>query len=469
MTKSNLPKIFTGGNPSTIFPVVSDISREARLVSIFISVLIRVEPLAKAMFKTCNFGVWKQTEWKAFTEVVPTCDSGSKIDGFVSASKGKTREWSALIEAKVKGKLQEKDQIERYMKAAKKSKINAMITISNQLVSRPTHPVVAIGKTLTRDVNLVHWSWAYIETQCRIVLHQNSELTSDQGFILSEFINMISNPKVGSSRYSQMPVGWKQIVNGINSSKKFELNNKYVSAVANGWIQKQQDIALELSRNIGIHVKVSLTKKQKSNHDILHQDVSKNIVDDRHFMKAVFDIPEAADKLILVANIARKSASASMTLKTPPKNEMKTTRKCVTWLLSMIKSDDSRIRIESKFKKRNPTQVTLEALKKDWRCILHEGAQKDARPISIKVMIYEDLGAHFVGEKKFTERVEKTVIDFYHIVGQHMKQYPVSAPKPIKSEVNGTADETAGKKVVGDNTATGSESVSPIWPMFTKK
>ena len=468
MTKSNLPKIFTGGNPSTIFPVVSDISYEARLVSIFISVLIRVEPLAKAMFKTCNFDVWKQAKWNAFTEVVPTCDSGSKIDGFVSASKGK-REWSAFIEAKVKNKLQEDDQIERYMKAAKESKIDAMVTISNQLVSRPTHPVVAIGKTLTRNVNLVHWSWAYIETQCRIVLHQDSELSSDQRFILSEFINMISNPKVGSSRYSKMPGGWRQIVNGINSSKKFEWNDKYVSDVANGWIQKQQDIALELSRNIGIHVKVSLTKKQKSNHDLLHQDVSKNIVDDRHFMEAAFDIPEAADKLTLVADIARKSVSASMTLKMPPKNEMKTTKKCVTWLLRMIKSDDNRILIESKFGKKNPTQVTPKELKKDWSCILYEGAPKDARPISIKVMISEDLGAHFAGDKKFTERVEKIVIDFYHIVGQHMKQYPVSAPKPIKNEVNGTAGESAGKEIAGDNTATDSESVSSIWPMFTKK
>lgn len=473
MTKPNLPEILAEGNPSTIFPVVSDISYEARLVSIFLSVLIRVDPLAKAMFKTCNFNVWKQAKWQAFTEVVPACDSSSKIDGFVSASKGQSQ-WYALIEAKVKANVQKNNQISKYMKAAKDSKINAMITISNQLVSRPAHPVVNVSKTLTRDVTLVHWSWTYIETQCRIVLHQNADLTSDQKFILSEFIEMISNPKVGSSRYDSMPPEWKSIVNGINSRKKFKWNDSDVSATANGWIQKQQDIALKLSRNVGVHVKVALTREHKRNHDLLHQYVSKGIVEDHHSMEASFNIPEAANELRLVVDIARKSVSASMTLRTPPKNEMKTAKRCVTWISGMIKSDDGRILVESKFGSKNLTQVSLEDLRKDWSYILYEGAPKDSRPGSIKVMISEDLGAQFVGKKKFPERVENIVIDFYKIVGQHLKQYKVSPPKPIRDAFDGRAndavEETAARKNIDDDDKTEmSKSTSSVWPMFTRK
>lgn len=457
MTKSNFSEVFTEKNPSTIFPVVSDIRYEARLVSIFLSVLIRIDPLTKAMFKTCNFNVWKQAKWTALTEVAFASDSSNKIDGYVSASK-RNDKWSALIEAKVRTKLQEGDQIERYMKVAKDNKIDAMITISNQLVTRPTHPVVKVSKTLTRNVTLVHWSWAYIETQCRIVLHQNLDLNADQRFILQEFIEMISNPKVGSSRYDSMPPEWKNIVNGINSRKKFKWNDSDVSVVANGWIQKQQDIALKLSRIVGAHVKVSLTRKHQRDYDQFHQYVSKCIVEDRHSMEASFSIPEAAGELRLLVDIARKSVSASMTLNIPPKNEMKTSMKCVTWISSMIKSNDDRILVESKFGNKNFTQVYLEDLKKNWRCILYEGAPKDSRPKSIKLMISEDLGTQFVGKKKFAERVETITIDFYKLVGQHLKQYRVSLPKPISGAFDGKSDRTEVSK-----------SASSVWPLLTRR
>ena len=414
MTKSNLPDIFSGGNPSTIFPTDSD--KERRLVSIFTSVLTRVGPLAHYMFKECGLDSWKRAKWEAFTEVTAASDPSGTIDGYVSASYGESRS-SALIEAKVDTNLLKREQVSRYMKIAKENNIYAMITISNQRVTRPSHQLLKVSGTLTRSVILLHWSWAYIETQCRLFRNQYINLTDEQKFILGEFIDMISDPRSGTSRYEKMPSGWEKVVDDIVRKNK----PSNISKFADAWIQEQQDLALQLSKEADVDVKVSLKKEHRKDYDLYKKYISDCMKKD-HRLEASFDIPNAADKLYLVADIARKTVSTSMTLKISPESNMKTIKGYVSWISRMIQSNDNRIYIEPKFGNKPSNMVPLVDIKNDWRQIMQEEEYKNARPKLFKIMIYENLGEQFSSNKNFIKRIDNAVIDFYDIVGKNLKQ-----------------------------------------------
>ena len=415
MIKSSRPEIFSQGNPSTIFP--ADAKRERRLVSIFISVLTKVEPLAHFMFKECGLKTWKPAKWEGFTEVVSPSDPSQRIDGYVSATYGKNKS-SALIEAKVNKATLEKEKVLRYAKVAKENNIDAMITISNQRVSRPSQSLVKPNKVLKRSVTILHWSWAYIETQCRLFRDQCNNLTSEQKFILEEFINMISNPKSGSSRHEKMPNGWESVVDSLF------LNNKpgNVSCFAEGWIQEQQDIALELSKKSDTYVKVSIEKEHKENYECYKKYISNNMKKNRR-LEASFIIPNAADNLYLIADIANKTVSASMTLEVPPEFKNRTPRGHVSWISKMIETRDKRVHIEPIFGKKPSNMVPLAEFIDNRKHIMNEAMDKRTKLKSFKFIIFKDIGKDFSSSKNFIKCVDEIVIDFYDIVGRNLKRH----------------------------------------------
>lgn len=415
MTVPNLPEMFTSGSPPTIFPTYT--TKERRLVSIFISVLTRVGPLAHFMLKECEIRTWKTAKWEAFTEVTLASDRSRKIDGYVSTRYG-TSKLSALVEAKVGTNLLEKEQISRYMKIAKENSIDAMITISNQRVLHPSNHFLKISKTLTRDVNLVHWSWSYIETQCRLFRQQNPNLTDEQKLVLGEFIDMISNPKSGSSRYDRMPNGWESVVDDIVLDNK--LGN--ISDFAEGWIQEQQDIALELSKKADAYVTISLEKKHRENYNLFKDYISSSM-DKCHCLEATFVIPNAADKLHLVVDIKNKTVSASMTLKVSAENKNKTLQGHVSQISKMIESRDKRIYIEPKFKYKSSNILPLADFKDNWKQIFNKEIKSNAKLTSFKIMIFEKIGKHFSSNIHFIRRVDRAVSNFYDIVGKNLKKY----------------------------------------------
>lgn len=415
MIKSSLPEIFSRGNPSTIFP--TDVKKERRLVSIFISVLTEVEPLAHFMFKKCKLRTWEKARWEAFTEVASPSDRSQRIDGYVVATYGQKKS-SALIEAKVDGNKLEDEKVKRYVNVAKENGIDAMITISNQRVSHPSQSVVEVGKALKNSVTILHWSWAYIETQCRLFREQDHDLTNGQEFILEEFINMISNPKSGSSLHEKMPNGWESVV--VDIIQKNKPGN--ISDFAEGWIQEQQDIALELSKKADAYVEVLMKKEHRENYNHYKKHISGSMVKNQ-CLEASFKIPDAVDKLYLVADIVGRTVSASMTWKVPPELKHKTVKGYVSWISNTISTRDRRIYIEPKFKNKSSNMVPLADFKDNWRNIMSEAMSNGAKPTLFKFTIFEDIGQEFSSSKNFIKRVDNAVIDFYEIVGKHLRRY----------------------------------------------
>ena len=131
-----------------ILPTVADSRKEERIVSVLLATLSVVNPLAKQILERCAVRVRKTSELRCYTEVeFPTSNGTGKDrpDGIVSLET-RGSQWTGLLEAKADGAEIDQDQACRYGELAREYGIDAVITLSNQLVPLPTHIPYSVPK-----------------------------------------------------------------------------------------------------------------------------------------------------------------------------------------------------------------------------------------------------------------------------------------------------------------------------------
>ena len=159
---NTLPSVIQSGKPSRLFPVLADTSKEGRTLSIFLSCLENISVFGRAMLGSLEVKVGFRARIDNYTEVglkKIASDSKHRPDGLIVVNTGKST-WTALVEAKVGAADLTNAQIEAYLTLAKLNGIDAVITVSNQFTSLPTHHPLAINANLTKKVGLFHWSWS---------------------------------------------------------------------------------------------------------------------------------------------------------------------------------------------------------------------------------------------------------------------------------------------------------------------
>lgn len=79
-------------------------------------------------------------------------------DGLIIINTGRSQ-WKALVEAKIGKAELDAEQIKDYLALAKKYKIDAVITLSNQYSAIPSHHPIQFKKSDLKGVDLYHFSW----------------------------------------------------------------------------------------------------------------------------------------------------------------------------------------------------------------------------------------------------------------------------------------------------------------------
>ena len=94
-----------------------------------------------------------RTKIETYTEVVCANRSAAqkdRPDGLIVVRTG-SREWRALVEAKVGSTELDAEQIEKYRLLAKENDIDCVISISNQFATTPSnHPVLEVNKSRSK-------------------------------------------------------------------------------------------------------------------------------------------------------------------------------------------------------------------------------------------------------------------------------------------------------------------------------
>lgn len=422
------PSYLRHGEPARLIPALSETNRELRVTSVFLALLTQIPGLAGNFLRHAGVRLGVRKNIRTYTEVVLATDQekNDRPDGLIVVTTGK-KSWSALVETKIGGQDIDVTQVERYLKLARANGIDALITISNEFVVNPQHSPVSVSKGLLNRVSLYHWSWIAIMTECEILLQQEGADSPVQEWLLEELHRFLHHPKTGVERFTSMGQGWKGLVQSVANGEHLRESSEEVAEAVSSWFSEERDLTLQLGRLLGEHVHPVLSRSHDGNPALRAKDASSQLAK-RHKLVFVFRITAAASNLEVTADLARRTISASMTLKA--NQERKTAKARILWLARMLKEDDDRLQIRAHWPGRTPpTQARLTDVRKEPERLLPENSSQP--PNRFEVLLIENIGTRrFVGRRNFIEDLERIVPDFYNLAGQHLRNWEPSPPKP---------------------------------------
>ena len=428
------------GEPSRLFPIVAETNKENRIASVFLSLLPLLPDLSKALFQSVSLRIGARSKIQCFSEVVFRSDAEktNRPDGLIVVANGK-KQWSALVEFKIGKAELEQEQVERYLKLARENEINAVITISNQFVSRADHPPISVNKNLLKKVDLFHWSWLSIFTASRL-LQLETQIDTEQKHLLDEFIRFLDHKSTGITGFDQMNKGWREVVSAARTGGLLVKSSAEVEATVAGWLEEQRDLSLMLSRIVGKTVRQKIeTKLLKDPNQRLKAEIAKFCK--KKLLSAVFQVPDTASDIKVEADLDRRTIDVSMSLKAP--SDRKSTKARINWLLRMLKTDDARIIVRAHWPSRvGHTQESLVRLRENPDLIQAQNSK--LAPHSFEILLIEPLANRFSGPRTFIEDLERMVPEFYSLVGQHLRAWQAAAPKPVEpAKGRDKSDETS--------------------------
>ena len=412
--------------PARLIPVVKT-GDEMALTSIFLSSLRLVKEFRDSVFKDIKLS--RSGRFYFYTEVCfPKIDNKSRIDGLILVVKGKIIQDAVLIEVKSGNNELDAIQIKKYVQIAKSLKVNKVVTISNQFVSNPDQSPV---KLATGKLNLFHLSWSYLTTLGHILLFDNdSEIEDvDQAEIMKEALHYMEHPKTGISGFNYMK-GWKKVAENVSAKAPLKKTAVEVLDAVTSWQQEKSDIALILSRNLGVLAKTSVINKKTT-----ESDINRLIKD--YTLTGKVSIKNSISDIKIVVDFERKSVTLKNILQ-PPLDKGNVAK--ITWLKKQIITCQQK---ENEIYKRIGDKIWIEAdikfartnLKVNFKNIEELYEQSKGKEIQgFVVSVISVFGKSFQSEKKFVELFERLVLDYYEGVVQNLNNWNMPAPKLHLSE-----------------------------------
>ena len=338
---------------------------------------------------------------------------------------GKQR-WTALVESKIGSADLKQEQIEEYLYLAKEHKIDALITISNQFATVPTHHPIKVHKNKTKHVELYHFSWTSLKSEA-VLLSANQQIEdSEQAYILSELVRYLSHDSSGVADLNKMHSDWKEVCSSIQHSATITKTSNSTGNTVASWQQLQRHLALSLSMNIGSPVKISLSRARAKDPEVNFKEDCALLVKNNALISE-FIISNAAGKLSFFADFLRRTITFGMKLDAPEDKSKAST--AINWLTRQLKSaNPETIGIRAYWPKRIVmTSAKLLDVIENPSVLIPENV-KDL-PASFEVVRIIDLAARFKGTKTFVEDSSKEFPLFYLDVGQNLTKWVAKAPK----------------------------------------
>jgi hypothetical protein len=456
MEPTPLPDFLERGEPARLIPVVSEGSKEQRAVSVLLATMQAVGEFGRALIAGLGGPAGKSSRIHCYTEVVLKTPEGLpklRPDGLILVEQG-SKKWSALVEAKIGTAQLELPQIEEYVDRAKEAGIDALVTISNQYAGATGGHPVPLDARRARAIALHHIPWMSLLTQAILLIEREGIDDTERAFIIREMIRFFQHEGSGVLQFSQMGPDWKELCLSVQQGLTLTKDSPQVRASVGDWMELSRYLEVPLSLAIRHPVSVRLSREHAADPVRRTADFVEKLVTDAQ-LSAEFDIPDAASRLELVADLKRRVLVASMNVKAP--TDKLRAGACVTWILKQLeKCTDNQIMVRAIWPRRMPdTMATLEALRANREVLVPQGT--DALPISFEVARFVDLGAKFKSAKAFVESSETLVVDTYRHVGQHLRAWQPAAPK-VKTGVTNMQD-TEEKEVPPKAADAASESV----------
>ena len=414
--------------PARLIPPIK-FGDENALTSIFLSALKLIKEFRKSIFKTVNLSNSKNIYY--FTEVVFPNYEDSRVDGLIVVVSGGKIVDAAILEMKKGSENLKKEQIERYVSLAKDLKIPRIITVSNEFVSEPTQTPILDLKKPPKSVNLYHLSWSYILTQAHILLFDNDTNIEDedQVEIMKEVVYYLETKNSGVIGFTQMKLGWKDFVEKINKGNKLKKDDPSVIDTVTSWQQEEKDMALILSRKLGVPVKVN--EKNKGNLKQRIDNDIKKLLDEKQLISKL-EIKYSDFQIFVRPVFDKRIIEMFVEMKSIPKNDSSITK--ITWIMKQLKKGykndeklfneiSKELFIEIHIKGKRGERIPFKELEDAKVTFKKEEINR------FSIIMVKDLGKNFASRSKIIEINEQMLLAFYRGVVQYLKNWEQPNPQ----------------------------------------
>ncbi len=408
--------------PARLIPTLKT-GDEMALTSIFLSVVRLVKEYRTDLFKEIKLPLGGKVFY--YTEACFPEIGKSRIDGLIIiVVSGKIKD-AAFFEMKNKNNSIDAKQVETYLGVTKKLGLNKLITVSNEFVADPTHSPVKVKAP--KSISLLHFSWTYLLTKGQLLMfkNENNIQDEDQVEIMREALEYLESPVSGVSGYTQMKPGWKQLAENIRAQTPLKISDEYIADAVTSWYEEEKDMALLMSRKLGVLVKSSNKTKESLKNDI------KRLVKE-NYLKATLSVKNSVSDIKMIAEFERRTVSMSIKV-IPPLDKGTVAR--INWMNKQLENSKKRIpelfeKLESniwieadiKFAKAN-----LKVKLSDLGDLTEMTKGKEIQ--AFHVVLINGFGANFASNKKFIELIEKMVLDYYAGIVQQISNWNRPAPK----------------------------------------
>lgn len=396
---------------------------EMALTSIFLSTVHLVKEYRDDIFKEIKLSRFGKAFY--YTEVSFPEINKSRIDGLIIVVSSGVIVDAVFFEMKNKNNGIDKDQIETYLEVSKKLKVGKLVTVSNEFVADSSHSPVAVRPP--KNVSLFHFSWTNLITKGRLLLFKNNISINDvdQVEIMREALYYLESSVSGICGFTQMKVGWKELSENIHAQKPLKVSDKYIEDAVCSWYEEEKDMALLMSRKLGV-----LVKSTSKNKDSVKNDIRRIVKE--NFITGNLSIKDSVSDIKITAEFERRVVSMSVKIK-PPLNKGNVAK--ITWLnrqlencnkknASVFSSLEGKIWIEAdvKFAREN-----LKVKLSDLASLADMVKGKDIQ--AFHIVVINGFGVGFASNKKFIVLIEQMILEYYETIVQYLYNWKRPAPK----------------------------------------
>lgn len=404
---------------------------EMALTSVFLSALRLVREFRKAIFSELNLS--QSGDIHYYTELSFKDRPDSRIDGVIIIFKSGKIQDVAVFEMKNGNNELDPVQLEKYTELCRNLKIEKLVTISNQFTSDINSCPVGIKnlKSFTR----YHLSWTYVLTLAHILLFTNDIAIEDQDQveIMREVLEYLENKKSGVVGFNYMKKGWAELVEQIVAGTTLRLNSPEVEDTVQSWIQEEQDLALFLSRSLGIMVD---TRNKKGQGKQKLEEFKRDLIRD-HQLEFNFRIKNVVSEIKTTAYFNKRAVELQVSLPVGSGGS----RLKLSWLKKQL--DYCQKKAPEALDLLKPT-ICIDVLFKNsgkaerlnfnsFYLLKNEYNDRDIR--EFKVSLTKDYGRVFAAPGKFIEALESDSLDFYRLLVQHLEKWQEKAPEAKEKPV----------------------------------
>lgn len=425
--KSTPPRLRV--QPARLIPALKT-GDEMALTSIFLSTIKLVKEYRDSIFKEIKLNrsgkVYYYTE-ACFPELNEPEHKKARIDGLIIVVVKGVIVDAAFFEMKNKNEVIKESQIDNYLKISKKLNVSKFVTISNEFVSDSTQS--PIKAKVPKGISLYHFSWTYLMTKGQLLLFKNDNniADEDQVEIMAESLHYFENPSSGISGYTQMKDGWKTLAKNIEAQKDLKKDDEFIKESVISWYQEEKDIALIMSRKLGVLVKPSTRTK-----DSIGKDIKKIIKE--NYINGLLSIKNAVSDIKIKIEFERRVVFMSNKI-IPPLDKGIVAR--ISWLERQIdyfkKKDEiafqkveKEVWIEAEIKY---AKATIKVSLSELNSLVELTKGKEIQ--CFHIVVARSFGKNFEKPKNFITLIEKMVIEYYQGIVQYAKSWTRPAPKIV--------------------------------------